>query len=300
MNVEMLRAFVKVVELGGVTSAARALRIAQPAISRKIHALESEFGKNLFFKTGRKLQVTPFGYDVYQHARSVLSEMDTLNQLSQSLPAPRLRIGASLTTLSQYLPRVVSQFRDTHPEVQVSVLTGRSDEVYDMITEGRIEIGVVSAPIQKPYFTAHLLFEDPCHLICPATHPLATETIIEPTHLHEVSFVTMTNHTKFRQDLNLIFAAFNVEPYIRMEIDNIDVIERMVKSNLGVTLLPESVWSGQSQSDLHSIPFIVDANPVLAEQILRRYSVIHLKTPISAEAQSFVDICQDVAAHFSR
>lgn len=300
MNVETLRAFTKVVELGGVTKAARALRIAQPAISRKIHSLEKEIGKKLFVKNGRHLQVTPVGYQVFQHARSVLSGMEALDQLSQSLvTSKRLTVGASLTTLSQYLPQVVSKFREAHPEVQVSVQTGRSEEIYDMITDGRIEIGVVSAPSSSPYISTRPLFQDSCLVLCPSTHPLALFQVIEPQDLHNVALVTMTNHTKFRQDLNSIFATFSVKPRICMEIDNIDVIERMVESNLGITILPRSVWYRKPQSTLRSIPFAVNGENSLSQKMARHYSIIYLETTLSPEAMAWVETCRDVAVGFS-
>jgi DNA-binding transcriptional LysR family regulator len=88
--VAALRSAVKVAELGSVTRAAAALRLAQPAVSRQIHALERELGRALFARRGRGLVLTPFGREVVFRGANALRQLETLEGLSQRYAGTKL------------------------------------------------------------------------------------------------------------------------------------------------------------------------------------------------------------------
>jgi LysR family nitrogen assimilation transcriptional regulator len=300
LNVQALRGLVKIAELGTVTRAAEALPIAQPALSRQIRGLERELGQPLFVRQGRRLQLTPFGRRVVEKAREVLREMDGLEHLGEDFASLRaMAIGASLTTLSGFLPRAVARFRKALPETDLVVHTGLSQDIHDMVGAGRIEIGVVSAPRPRPFIVTQPLFEDPLWLICPARHPLAHGAEAHPEDLHRLPLVTMTGRTVLRQDLNAILATCGVEPRICMEIDDIGAIERMVEAGLGVTVLPRSAWvGGDRRRSLAAIPFVLpDART--EGTAVRRFSLIRLGSPLSPAAETWVRVCLEVAAEFA-
>src|SRR5580704_6663240 len=78
MDVRQLRAFVAVVDHGGVTRAAAELHVAQPSLSQTIRSLEHEFGVELFHRVGRRLVLTSAGEALLGPARQVLRDMDTV------------------------------------------------------------------------------------------------------------------------------------------------------------------------------------------------------------------------------
>ena len=76
-RIDCLRAFVRALEGGSFSAAAAELGIGQPAVSKRIALLESEFGTQLFFRTTRKLRPTPEAHRIYDLARQILSNFDT-------------------------------------------------------------------------------------------------------------------------------------------------------------------------------------------------------------------------------
>lgn len=301
MTVDSLRALVKVVELGTVTHAAEALCIAQPALSRQIHALERELGQPLFLRQGRRLALTPFGQQVVQHAQAVIQEVDALQHLRDRKTATTfLRLGASLTTLNGFLPRVVARLRTVAPGVDITVRTGLSQDVYDLVANGLVELGVVSAPRPRPFIIAQSLFLDPLCVLCPPGHPLTEQHAIRPEDLDGMALVTMTARTVLRQDLNALFATLNIRPRISMEIDDIGALEGMVAAGLGVTVLPLSTAGAhQPTGSIELRPFHPSPEHA-AIQLARRVSIIRLDTPLSAAAQLWMQLCLDVGIELEK
>jgi LysR family carnitine catabolism transcriptional activator len=299
MNLEALKHFVIIAETGSVTRAAERLMVAQPSLSRQLRQLEKAFGGPLFIRAGRHLTLTPLGQVVLARAQKVLQEVEALSQVAYHAPERRqVSLGASLTTLSGFLPRAVSQFRAVHPDVELSVRTGLSQDVYDLVGQGAVEVGVVSAPQARPIIVTEPLFTDTLWLIAPAHHPLAQREAVFPHDLDAVAMVTMTPRAALRQDLNALWSTFHVQPRISMEIDNVGVLQAMVAVGLGVTVLPRSAYIPYlHDQQLVAIPFEV---PEGYESLLptRRFALIYLPAPLSPLAQAWVEVCQSVAAEY--
>ncbi|MEH7114712.1 LysR family transcriptional regulator [Neobacillus niacini] len=293
MNIETLRGLVKIVELGTLSRAAEALLIAQPALSRRINKLEQDLKQPIFVREGRYLKLTPFGHQVVSRARVILQNVDILRIIGdENKSKPIIRIGASLTTISSFfLQQAISHFRNTMPNVDLVIQTGLSQDIYDFVLEGKIDIGFVSSPRNEPFVINQTLFVDRLWVICPNNHPLSNLSIISPKDLQEVPLITMTDRASLRQDLNSIFASNNVEMKVCMEIDNVGVMQTMVTAGLGVSIIPGS--ARVILLNLTAIPFIV-SEPWLLEKTLRPFSLIHLEKPLSPVIQSWINICHIV------
>jgi DNA-binding transcriptional LysR family regulator len=294
MNVEAVRSVLRVVELGTVTRAAEALHVAQPALSRQIHGLERDLGQPLFVRQGRHLVLTPFGHRFVRQATVAIDDLNALERLAADQAASRnLTVGASLTTLSGFLPRVVARYRERAEAADITVRSGVSEEVYDLVAAGDVELGVVSAPRPRPFIVTRPLFSDPLWLICPADHPLAARPAASAHDLDGVPLVTMTPHTVLRQDLSALFTTFGVTPRVCMEIDNVGAIERMVEAGLGVSVLPRSVVVDlPALRALRAVPFRWPSRAI-TERTARRISIIQLRTPLSTPAQLWVAVCEE-------
>jgi DNA-binding transcriptional LysR family regulator len=293
MNIETLRGLVKIVELGTISKAAEALLIAQPALSRRISQLEKDLKQPIFVREGRYLKLTPFGHQVVSRARVILQNVEKLRMMGDENKSKTIiRIGASLTTISSFfLQQAITHFRNTMPNVDLVIQTGLSQDIYDFVSEGKIDIGFVSSPRNKPFVINQTLFVDRLWVICPLNHPLTNFPTITPEDLQEVPLITMTDRASLRQDLNSIFASYNAEMKVCMEIDNVGVTQMMIIAGLGVSILPSS--ARVMLKNLTAIPFIVD-DPWVQEKTSRPFSLIHLEKPLSPVVQSFINVCHIV------
>lgn len=296
MQLNQLEAFVAVVDCGTVTEAAQRLHIAQPALSRSIRKLEHELGHRLFDHQGRRLCLTPFGHRAYDKARHILEEA---RMMTQGDNTSRLYLGASLTTLTTFLPEAIRIFREVSPATELHVDTGLSADVFDQVGTGRVEIGLVSDAQARPYFRVIPLFTDPLWVLYPPNSPWARADAIAIEQLNGEPLILMTPRTILRIDLDALFHACAVVPDIRMEVDNVDIIQRMVSVGLGATILPRSVCLAAShERGWHAAPLL---NPSVADpssRLTRTFGLITLHTDPSPLAQIWIDVCMNLAERF--
>lgn len=128
------------------TKAANELFITQPAISKHIKELESEFGVKLFDRVGNKIHLTKAGDTLLSYAAPILSLHQEvkfkLSQLSGGLEG-NLRIGAS-TTIAQYvIPPVLAKFHERHPDIRLSLLNGNTEYIEKQLLNNEIDLGIV-------------------------------------------------------------------------------------------------------------------------------------------------------------
>lgn len=128
------------------TKAAEEMCISQPAVTRHIKEIESEYGQRVFERTNGKLILTKAGTVLLAHAEKILEQYDALDFEMKRLRgeyAGELRIGAS-TTIAQYiLPTALADFATQHPDINLSLLNGNTSEVEEALIRHDIDLGFV-------------------------------------------------------------------------------------------------------------------------------------------------------------
>ncbi|MFI3295994.1 MAG: LysR family transcriptional regulator [Rikenellaceae bacterium] len=132
MNDFRLSVFLSVTSNLSFTKAALELNISQPAISKHISELESQYGVQLFVREGNKIKLTKNGELFLEHAKAINAKYKELefemNLVSQN-DKGELTIGAS-TTIAQYvLPSIISKFMSRFPQIKLSLVTGNSQQI---------------------------------------------------------------------------------------------------------------------------------------------------------------------------
>lgn len=297
MQLHHIEAFVTVVEYGTVTEASNRLRIAQPALSRYIHILERELGQPLFDHHGRRLHLTPFGQWAYDKARHILEETQSL---ANGRDGKSLNLGASLTTLTTFLPQAIRGFRERSPHSEIHVETGLSADIYELVGNGRVDVGLVSDARPRASYRVIPLFTDPLWVLCPTSSPFKDIESINLQHLHGQPMILMTSRTVLRADLDALFRSLHIIPDIRMEVDNVEVIQRMVATGLGATILPRSVClepgplAGWRAIPLAGPEFFTPKSRGLS----RTFGLITLLAEPAPIVETWIDLCVDLAKKF--
>lgn len=146
MERRQLEYFVAIVEHGGFTHAARALRVAQPSLSRAIGKLEHELGVTLFHRVGRSAVLSNAGELVVERARLVLRDLDALRAAARTVgsgAAGRVDVAATSSSSLEPVISIIAELRERHPGVLVSTSSALSAaEVVAMVLQGRCEVGV--------------------------------------------------------------------------------------------------------------------------------------------------------------
>lgn len=150
INLEYYKIFYYVGALGGITLAAEALSISQPAVSQAVRHLEKTLGTALFVRTSKGVHLTREGEILYSYIKTgyeyMLAGEKQLKELL-NLEAGEVRIGASDMTLRYYLLPFLEEFHGKYPQIKVRVTNAPTPETVRYLKEGKIDFGVVSTPI---------------------------------------------------------------------------------------------------------------------------------------------------------
>lgn len=192
MTLEQLRIFLAVADGQHMTHAATKLGLSQSAVSAAISALESRHDVRLFDRIGRRVSLTENGRIFLREARSLLSHAESatlvLDDLSSKLRG-RLRVHASQTIASYWLPTRLVALHDRHPEIAVAMTVGNTASVADAVHEGRADIGLVEGDVTHGNLRRQVIARDRLVLAMAAGHPLAGEPSVSPERFAEWHWV---------------------------------------------------------------------------------------------------------------
>ncbi|HLV81151.1 MAG TPA: LysR family transcriptional regulator, partial [Chthonomonadaceae bacterium] len=160
MELYQLEAFEAVILHGSFTRAAEALSLTQPAVTRQIAALEAELKTRLFDRLGRTVHLTAAGEMLHRYAEEIVRlAREALHAIAdiEAGTAGRLAVGASSTLATYVLPPLLRRFRESHPRVEISVHTGVSAQVVEMVRANEVDIGLVTGEVHDPALQATIL-----------------------------------------------------------------------------------------------------------------------------------------------
>ena len=156
-RIDCLRAFVRSLEGGSFSVAANELGVGQPAVSKRIALLESEFGTQLFFRTTRKLKPTPEGHRIYDLARQILGSFDLARanvEESSLRPSGTLRVSLPSSFGRRYLMPVIAEYVRTYQGVRLDI---RFSERFVNLVEEGIELALRIGQLESSTLVARRL-----------------------------------------------------------------------------------------------------------------------------------------------
>ena len=233
MDVTLMRSFLAVVDTGAITEAAARLSITQPALSRRIQALEEHFGVALLNRGRKGVTVTDVGELVAREARVLVSRFDNLrNEITShvGLEAGTVRLGGGATAVSFVLPKAIADFQVRHPGVRFQLKEAGSREVEQNLVDGALELGMVTLPVSRPELDVRPLTDDRIVLIAPQDHPLAGSGQVPLSALHGAALVGFERGSAIRQLVDTGLRQAGISMNVVMELRSIPAIIRMVRS----------------------------------------------------------------------
>jgi DNA-binding transcriptional LysR family regulator len=138
---DLLHTYAAVSQAGSFTGAARLLGIRQSTVSQHIKRLEEATGRRLLDRDTHRVRITPEGEVMLDHARRVLDAHERMARFLSGVPLRgRLRFGASEDFVLSALPDVLATFARRHPEVDIELTAGLSENLYSAFEAGRLDI----------------------------------------------------------------------------------------------------------------------------------------------------------------
>jgi DNA-binding transcriptional LysR family regulator len=252
LELRHLRYFVAVADRLNFTTAAKALNIAQPALSQQIRALERLIGVDLFIRRPQ-VQLTDAGHAFLASARHTLADAAAAVDQAQRVTtggAEQVTVGFASTIMLSPLRRVFATFARQHPKVHLVIREMHSTAQPAALRNGTLDVAITRELVQGTDLTSELLLEEPLVIMMPARHRLsrrarvgARDLLTEPIILFPRSVAS----TLYDQ-IERWFIAAGVALHPRYEANEWHTITGLVASGLGVSIAPASVqtlrWPG--------------------------------------------------------
>jgi len=174
-----LRSLCAAAELGSLGRAAIRLHVSQPALSKRLHNLESIVGVELLERSPQGVKLTPAGRRLYEEARRLLEQADRVQEVIGGLKRAGgpVRLAASHSAFESFVGELLGQLSDQEHTGKVELVTANSSVVRDLVADGRADIGVAaSRPHRTPYPGVREVTIATDAVVCavPREHPWST------------------------------------------------------------------------------------------------------------------------------
>jgi DNA-binding transcriptional LysR family regulator len=257
MQLQMLKIFCDLVELGSFSAAGTRNNITQSAVSQQIRMLEDRFQVSFFERGNKKFSVTPEGRIFEQVARQILELYDSVGARLRALSdiiSGSLRISTVYSIGLHDLPAKLQLFKKEHPEVTVLVEYKRSQRVYEDVESGRADVGLVPFPRNTDGVIADVFDEDELVVICSPKHRFAKKKKIKLAELNGESFVTFDPDALTSKAIEKALREHKVHLSQHHEFDGIETVKRAVEVAGMISIVPRrTVESEVGDNDLNVV-----------------------------------------------
>jgi DNA-binding transcriptional LysR family regulator len=247
MEIAGLQAFLRVAEHGSFSLAAEKLFLTQPAVSKRIAALEQELDTRLFDRIGRNISLTEAGRALLPGARKILEDVENSRRQIANLSGTvkgRLRIGTSHHIGLHRLPPYLKTFTRQYKEVDLDLHFMDSETACTLVSRGDLELAVVTLPSNPdPELICSQVWDDPLLPVAATEHELAQKNRITLENLSQYPVILPGIGTFTRNIIQQVFSAQELDLKIALETNYLETIRMMVSIGLGWSILPESMCS---------------------------------------------------------
>src|SRR5439155_15707485 len=241
MDLRQLEILQAIAETGSFTACGRKLHVSQSAIGRQILLLEEELGEPLFLRVGRQVRMTPaaeslvkLGQRVFQDVRETVG---TITDRTRDLKGT-LRVSGGMTVCLYVFPPLLKHLRRVHPHLDVRLTVATAGRSVEEIRAGRVDAGLLTLPVDEADLVTVPVLREELLLVTTPTHPLAKRRRVTPKDLDGQPFVLFEVGSATRKVIDQFFATEKIEPTIVMDTENVEIIKAMVKTGMGVGIVP--------------------------------------------------------------
>ncbi len=303
-NLDRLKVFYYVFDRKSVMLAAKDLHVSQSAVSQSLQKLENEIKSHLFTRLHKKLVPTAAGERLFSIVQPFIQELDIcLKNLEKAKDKPfgKLSIGAPIEFGKKYLPAMVAEFREQHPDVTFHLKFGDPITLLPLVETGKIDFALVDLFLTQNQFAGNL---DLYHF-----HPVVEEEVIlacssqyyEQSLKKDHSFknLALQKFISYRGDGQTIknwfkhhFSKYNIKPSIVLTVDSLQAVISAITHHAGMGIIAshivdKKIKNGQiipittpTSAIINQISLVIlqDKIPTLAEKIFRKFLLEKIKT----------------------
>lgn len=285
MTLKQLKVFSAVAKFKSFAEAAEFLHISQPALSISIKNLEDNVGGKLFYRSTRKLCLTPEGKVFLLRARRLL--VDSENALEEiknlfSLDRGHLNLAVMPSFASANLAKYIKLFKDDFPAVNIKIYDVVAEEAIEMVRIERAELAITFEPVELSDIDFQPLFTDKFVAALPTKHPLCERQEILWSQLTKYPFIALQKPSSIRYLIEQKLAPLNEKLQVEIETNQLSTIVKLITKGLGLSAMPQIYANNIAQQG-------IVYRPLVQPEITRHIGLVTKKrAALSKTAQQFI------------
>ncbi|WP_017293499.1 LysR family transcriptional regulator [Geminocystis herdmanii] len=245
-SLDQLRILKAIADEGSFKRAADSLFVSQPAISLQIQNLEKQLAVPLFDRGGRKAQLTEAGNLLLAYGEKIITLcQETCRAIEdlQNLQGGTLIVGASQTTGTYLLPRMIGLFHQKYPYVSVQLQVHSTRRTSWAVANGQVDLAIIGGEVPSELQDVLEIIpyaQDELALIIPPNHPFAEQETIAKDDLYSLNYITLDSQSTIRKVLDQVLSRCEIntgELKVEMELNSIEAIKNAVQSGLGASFV---------------------------------------------------------------
>jgi DNA-binding transcriptional LysR family regulator len=257
MELRDLKSFIEVASHKSFTKAAAHSYLTQPSLSKAVKKLEDELHVELFDRSTRNLRLTDAGRIVFQQgqkALGALEELDILLDEMKEVVVGEIKMGVPPLIGTLFFPRIARNFHKKYPKVTLELVELGAKRISQLVENGEIDLGIIVLPASESKFDVYPFIQDEFVLYLHEDHRLANKKVVSLSDLKDEKFILFSEdfalHDYIKQSCEE--AGFTAE--ISYQSSQWDLIIELVSSNLGITLMPRSIYYKQTNTNVKIVP----------------------------------------------
>ena len=255
MDTQNLKAFVAVAECRSFSLAADKLHITQPAISKRIQMLEQQVHSQLFDRIGRQTSLTEAGRTLLPHAEAVLREMQAARQAISDLAGEvkgQLKLITSHHIGLHRLPRVLREYTERYPQVELDIRFMDSGEAYAAVLKGDSDLGIITEVDQQDdALCSHTLWHDTMRFVAAPQHPLSRLTTVTLEDISPYQALLPERRFYTTKLVEELFDQAGLSLKINLATNYLETIKALISAGYAWGVLPQSMLQDNALSVLN-------------------------------------------------
>lgn len=277
-----------------ITKAGKEMYMTQPAVSLAIRELEQYYGVLLFDRIGRRLKITEAGKRFHKYASHIISLFDDMEKGMRDWDSfGVLRIGASITIGSQFLPSYVKTFSNFYPETEVKVIVSPSDRLEEKLLNNELDFALIEGVSHSSSFVSQEYMEDSLIIICPPNGKFYQGQEISIDEFSHQKFLLREEGSGTRElfEHTIEKAGFSVSPI--WEAMSTTALVNGVINGLGIAVVPKPMVTGPLERGQ------VISIQVKGLSFQRKFRIIYHKEKfLTTSAKAFIELCKKYEAEY--
>jgi len=283
-TLRQLRTFTEVARRLSFTAAAKSLHLTQPAVSMQVRQLEQAAGLPLLEQFGRRVHLTDAGRELLRYAAGIsdlLREAEDAMKALQGVGGGELSLAVT-STAKYFAPRLLAEFRRSHPEARLRLAVSNREAVVRELTDNTVDLAVMGRPPRGLDTEAAPFAKHPIGIIAAPDHPLVGRKRLPLERLASETFIIRERGSGTRAAMEHVFAERGFKAGETLEMSSNETIKQAVMAGMGIAFL-----------SMHTIGLELRAGrlallAVSGLPVMREWYVIHRRGKrLSPAAQAF-------------